>query len=140
MENSSILLLLTIFLFSSCHFHDDRVVVTNAEGQELLFAIAKLDPKERTDILSPFFSLKPQQKKAIYLLRNLDYNDIEGDSVTILQISPEDEKSVLRENGYYEYEQILQEEKYSYLNVALKEIVEEKVKIVYTKRLFHSGR
>jgi len=120
-----VLFLVVLFGLGSCHFYDDRVRVVNEAQDDLLFAIAKLDPVNRNDILSPFFKVESGAGKSIPLLRNLDYNLLDCDSVVVIQISPEMEKSVLRENEYYEYEHILHEKTYSFYAIATNKIVED---------------
>ena len=95
MRVCSIVGMLSCFILLSCHFRDDRVMVVNKDGRELLFAVSLLNPKEREDILSPFRPIKPGEKRTISLLRNLNYEFIDVDSVSILQSTPELEMSVL---------------------------------------------
>ena len=129
--------LIALITLSSCHFYDDRVVVKNKSEEEVLFAISNVSPNNRDDILSPFYKLKPNKKRCISLLKNLNYGFMDIDSVSILQITPQIEKNVLEENGYYAYERILNDKSYTYLNVSTKDIVESgKLLILYTSESF----
>ena len=138
MRVCSIVGMLSCFILLSCHFRDDRVMVVNKDGRELLFAVSLLNPKEREDILSPFRPIKPGEMRTIPLLRNLNYEFIDVDSVSILQITRELEMSVLIEqNNYYEYEQILKDKSFNYVNISTKEIIErDKYLVIYTPKSF----
>lgn len=120
-------------LITSCHFNDDRILVKNLGNEELLFAVSSLNPREINDILSPFFPVKPSQTKKIYLLRNLDYDRMDVDSLSILQISPEVEDNLMTTpNGRLEYEKIFIDKSYSYLNVSrIDAIKKDKLLITY---------
>ena len=67
MRVCSIVGMLSCFILLSCHFRDDRVMVVNKDGRELLFAVSLLNPKEREDILSPFRPIKPGEMRTIPL-------------------------------------------------------------------------
>jgi len=137
MKNYLPLGILVCFCLASCHFYDDRVRVANNSEKEMLFAISILNPVKREDILSPFYKLKPGRQRSISLLKNLNYRFMDVDSVAILQITPEIEKNIIRNSGYYAYEQILKDKSYTYLNVSTMDIVESGgLEISYTSNSF----
>jgi hypothetical protein len=132
------LLIFCILTIVSCHFHDDRVSLRNNSDLEILAAVCHFDPKEREDILSPFFPIAPGQQRVLKLIRNLDYNFIKDDSVSILIITPEMEQSIKWENGYYEYEKLLETKKYRYLNLPVKDIIPGRIEIDFPNSGFKS--
>ena len=124
MKTHFIILMFYISIFSSCHFHDNRVKIFNNSEIEILFAISLLNPTERDHIPSPFYPVESQERSTIHLIKNINYEYANCDSTSILQITTEMEESVIWNNGYYGYEKLLKDKSYNYLNIAIKDIIE----------------
>jgi len=117
------LIFLFLLSFFSCHFYDNRIIVHNKSDSILLFAISHINPVERNDIISPFFKIDSYDRRTISLMRNINYNFLEVDSISILQIDVKAEQSIRWKNGYYEYERLLKNKSYTFKNFAVDEIV-----------------
>lgn len=108
------------FLLQSCPFLDKRVVGINESETSVLMAVCLSSPTERDDILSYFSTLPPGEKKAVCSSHN--YNNLSDDSIMVIVIAPELENSLMWENGYVEYECILEEKTYEYTKIAIADI------------------
>lgn len=108
----------TLFL-SSCHFYDNRIKAVNSSKQNILVGICHTNPNERDDSLSPFFLIKPGDEAEIKLLTKLNYDFLNVDSISVVVITPETEKSVTRDDGYVGYEKIFADKNFDYYHVAV---------------------
>lgn len=96
-----------LFVVTSCHFYDDRIVINNDSDTSYYFAVWKKPAKGREDLISPFFLVNGGDKKELTLDTNLKLENINSDSIMVIAISPEAHDSTKQESGYYAFEELL---------------------------------
>ncbi len=111
-----------ILTLNNCHFYDKRVIGKNNSNVDIIMAISRINPSQRSDILSPFIILNPGESKSIYLFKDLDYSFLNEDSVSVLVALAEYEEWIKWDNGYYEYECLLSENMYTFHNLSVDNI------------------
>ena len=110
-------LLSSIFAFYSCHFYDDRVRLVNKSSELIHAGVCAQNPKGLKDSFSPFFPIQPGDKEELLLLKDLLYQELAIDSISIVIFSDEVKERVKVDTDRYDFEKIIKDglfKKYTY--------------------------